>query len=72
MNKRCKELLNASLEGKEIEVKNDEERNFLYSNNKIIKRELSCFTRGLIVPGKLMSKRIEGGILLKEKAYEMR
>lgn len=39
---------------------------------KLIKRDVSCFQPGLIVPGKLMATRIDGGLLLKEKPYEMR
>ena len=36
------------------------------------KRELTDFTVGLKVPGKLMPKRIRGGILLVDTFYEMR
>lgn len=72
MNNRCKELLNASLEGKEIETNTKEEKDFLYDGDKIIKRDVSCFQPGLIVPGKLMATRIDGGLLLKVKPYEMR
>ena len=36
------------------------------------KRELTDFTVGLKVPGKLMPKRIRGGILLVDTLYEMR
>ena len=36
------------------------------------KRKLEDFDIGLRVPGKLMPKRIEGGVLLVETSYEMR
>ena len=37
-----------------------------------VKRDLTDFDIGLCVPSKLMPKRIEGGILLKETTYKMR
>ena len=45
----------------------EEELNFLS-----VKRELEDFKRGLKIPGKLLPKRIRGGVLLVETNYEMR
>lgn len=67
MPKRCKDLLNASLTGEEIEIKTAEEEEFLKK-----KRTLKDFKKGLIVPSKLLPKRIAGGIILVNTTYEMR
>ena len=74
MPDRCKSLFVMSLNGtpKPIEECSEEERKFLYSNSKPIKRTLKDFCTGLIVPGKLLPKRIIGGIVLKDTCYEMR
>lgn len=45
----------------------DDEKEFLEK-----KLQLTDFKRGLIVPGKLIPKRIPGGVLLTEVPYEMR
>ena len=37
-----------------------------------VKRELTDFKIGLIVPGKLLPKRIPGGVILTDTSYEMR
>lgn len=78
MPEKCKELFKASMlqlsqetwetERKEEwdKMKNDE-RNFV-----LTPRSLTDFCVGLIVPGKLVPKRIRGGILLVETTYEMR
>ena len=44
-----------------------DERKFLEN-----KHELADFKRGLILPGKLLPKRIPGGVILTEVPYEMR
>ena len=69
----CKELLNASLTGEISEkcekvIKNDEKKRAFCEK----KRTLKDFKVGLEVPGKLMPKRIDGGILLVESNYKLR
>ena len=68
MPDRCKQLFIRSMEGdKWKEGENDEVKEFLSK-----KRTLEDFRVGLKVPGKLMPKRIKGGVLLVETTYEMR
>lgn len=70
MPEKCKQLFLRSMEGdlaKDDEHLTDEERDFLSK-----KRELTDFDVGLVVPGKLMPKRIRGGVLLTPTTYEMR
>lgn len=68
MGKRCKELLNLSLQGKtEIEHMTDEEKKFLSK-----KRSYKDFAQGLCIPSKLIARQIEGGVLLTETTFEMR
>lgn len=67
MPKKCKRLLDASLRGIMPPDLTDYERAFVE-----VKRELIDFDIGLKVPGKLLPKRIPGGILLVETDYEMR
>jgi len=67
MPKKCKKLLDASLRGVTLPGLTDYERAFVE-----VKRELSDFDLGLCVPGKLLPKRIPGGIILVETDYEMR
>ena len=78
MPEKCKELFKASMlqlskETWETEHKDEwdkmkeDERNFV-----LTPRSLTDFCVGLIVPGKLVPKRIRGGILLVETTYEMR
>ena len=68
MPDRCKQLFVRSMEGdKWKEGENDEVKEFLSK-----KRTLEDFRVGLKVPGKLMPKRIKGGVLLVETTYEMR
>lgn len=59
MNKRPKELLAASLEGRSIDTTDPDEIEFLKT-----KRTLADFKVGLAVPGKLMTRRVKGGIVL--------
>lgn len=70
MPEKCKQLFLRSMEGdlaKDDEHLTDEERDFLSK-----KRELTDFDVGLVVPSKLMPKRIRGGVLLTPTTYEMR
>lgn len=70
MPPKCKELFIRSLTGdlvKNDEELTDEEREFLS-----VKRELTDFDIGLVVPSKLLPKRIRGGVLLVPTTYEMR
>jgi hypothetical protein len=70
MPERCKELLIKSIEGyteNPDDGYNEEEKEFLR-----IKRTLNDFKIGLIVPSKLLPKRIRGGVLLVPTTYEMR
>ena len=70
MPDRCKDLFEKSMNGY---VPTQEDK---YSKQQLeflkTKRTLADFKNGLVVPGKLMPKRIEGGILLVETNYEMR
>ncbi len=70
MPEKCKDLFIKSMEGY-IESDGDEytkeEKEFLS-----IKREITDFNVGLCVPGKLLPKRIRGGVLLVDTTYEMR
>ena len=76
MPKKCKDLFDLSIKG--TQKINDtewteEEKEFLFDKeNKPIKRELTDFKEGLKIPGKLMPKRIRGGVLLVDTYYEMR
>lgn len=70
MPTKCKDLFVKSMTDiSEEELANytPEEQQFLQT-----KRSLNDFKIGLKVPGKLMPKRIKGGIILAETTYEMR
>lgn len=69
MPDKCKELFLISMEGREYDKAeyNDEELKFLSK-----KRTLEDFNVGLRIPGKLLPKRIRGGVLLVDSVYEMR
>ncbi len=70
MPEKCKQLFLRSMQGdlaKDDEQLTDEERDFLSK-----KRELTDFDIGLVVPSKLIPKRIRGGVLLVPTTYEMR
>lgn len=74
MPERCKELFNLSMQGYQPSLINGdynkytpEEREFLKT-----KRTINDFTIGLNIPGKLLPKRIEGGVVLMDVPYEMR
>ena len=77
MPKKCKDLFELSLQEKAVAINpdlwNDEEADFLFdSENKAIKRTIKDFKIGLKIPGKLLPKRIPGGVLLVDTFYEMR
>lgn len=71
MPKKCKDLLEKTLVGF-----NPDEEDKEYSEEEIeflsVKRTLEDFVLGLEVPGKLIPKRIKGGVVLKETTYRMR
>lgn len=69
MPPKCKELFINSLQGVIPKDKqySEEELEFMKT-----KRELEDFKVGLEVPGKLIPKRIKGGIILQETLYTMR
>ena len=70
MSEHCKDLFIRSVNGdlpKEGEKLTDEEKAFIS-----VKRDITDFDLGLLVPGKLLPKRIPGGILLVETTYQMR
>lgn len=75
MPDRCKDLFLLSLDATEDDLRayqesdeySEEEKEFLSKS-----RKLSDFTVGLTIPGKLVPKRIPGGVLLVETTYEMR
>lgn len=86
MPQKCKDLFetsmsgNANINGYEDKTTGNkkewtkEEKEFLFNaeTSKPIKRTFNDFKVGLKVPGKLLPKRIRGGILLVETTYEMR
>lgn len=70
MPQKCKELFIASMTQKlpeDLTKYKPEEIAFMRT-----KRELTDFRVGLLVPGKLLPKRIPGGVLLTETTYELR
>lgn len=76
MPQKCKDLFELSMNGTanpDDSKFTDEERKFLFDGDgKPIIRNYSDFKVGLKVPSKLRPKRIIGGVLLVETAYEMR
>jgi hypothetical protein len=70
MPQKCKDLFNKSMQGYEVK----ESDNYTQSELKFLatKRDYSDFKVGLCVPGKLLPKRIKGGVLLVDTTYEMR
>lgn len=75
MPERCKELFLLSLNATKEDIDNyqssdeynEDEKEFLSKS-----RTLKDFDIGLQIPGKLMPKRIPGGVLLVDTTYEMR
>ena len=72
MPDHCKNLLDMSMRG--IYPKDDELDNYTEEELEFLKtkRTLSDFDIGLTVPGKLLPKRISGGLILVDTTYEMR
>ena len=69
MPEKCKELFIAGLTG---EIKDEEKLSSEELEFARQPRKLTDFKIGLKVPGKLLPKRIEGGVLLVDTTYEMR
>lgn len=70
MPQKCKDLFEKTITGytiKEGDNFDEDELEFLQT-----KRKLTDFKIGLKIPGKLMPKRIRGGVLLTPTTYEMR
>lgn len=76
MPQRCKDHLISRLTGTEPKEEyrlSKMEQDFLYDEDGNIKRmTIDDFGLGLSVAGKLMPKKIEGGIILEETTFEMR
>lgn len=86
MPRKCKDLFQLSMDGNAdpeghldktdntMTPWTEEEKEFLFNpeTNKPIKRTIKDFKIGLKVPGKLIPKRIPGGVLLVDTFYEMR
>lgn len=76
MPERCKNLFELSMQGEADydDEWSDDERVFLFNpeTKEPIKRTFDDFSVGLKVPGKLIPRRIRGGVLLVETPYEMR
>lgn len=68
MPETCKQLFLKSMAGEKAPPDADDETKAFLSK----KRTLQDFTIGLRVPGKLLPKRIPGGVLLTDTTYEMR
>lgn len=70
MPQRCKDLFIKSMIG----VTKEEEQEYTEEQLEFLstKRTLQDFKIGLIIPGKLMPKRIRGGVVLVDTTYEMR
>ena len=75
MPDKCKNLFIDSITGKTLDKLKDEEKEKLTDEEKEFlskERTLSDFDIGLVVPGKLLPKRIKGGVVLADTTYEMR
>ena len=68
MPQKCKDLFLLSM-GENVELKEMEFEDIKFA---VKDRTLEDFNIGLVVPGKLLPKRIRGGILLVNTNYEMR
>ena len=68
MPQKCKDLFLLSM-GEDVDLK---EMSFDDIKFAVKDRTLEDFNIGLVVPGKLLPKRIRGGILLVDTNYEMR
>lgn len=74
MPDRCKKLFELSMSGEQdIEQPwSPEELDFLFQDGKPVQRTYEDFKRGLLVPDKLLPRRIRGGVVLKDTTYELR
>ena len=86
MPRKCKDLFQLSMDGNadpegHLDITDntmipwsEDEKEFLFNKDtgKPIKRTIKDFKIGLKVPGKLLPKRIPGGVLLVDTFYEMR
>ena len=78
MPESCKKLFIKSVEGwneDEVNDMGEAEKDFLYEDvecTKPIRRTIEDFNIGLSVPGKLLPKRIPGGVVLVDTEYKMR
>lgn len=68
MPERCKQLFLKSI-GVDVDLGKLTEAEQEFINEK---RTIGDFKRGLVIPGKLLPKRIRGGVLLVDTEYEMR
>lgn len=69
MPEKCKELFIRSMKEDYdgIDEYTQEEQDFIHTPH-----QLTDFKTGLVVPGKLLPKRIRGGIVLVDTSYEIR
>lgn len=75
MPDKCKNLFLKTLNATDEQIETYQSDNSLSEDEKEFlskKRTLNDFTIGLTIPGKLIPKRIPGGVLLTETTYEMR
>lgn len=70
MPERCKDIFIKSMEGYDPKPEDDYTEYELSAIKQ--RRKLEDFTVGLKLPGKLMPKRVPGGIILADTTYEMR
>ena len=71
MPQKCKDLFELSMQGFQPDP---DDENYTEADRWFLskKRELKDFDIGLVVSGKLLPKRIRGGVLLTDSMYEMR
>lgn len=67
MPERCKNLFISAMTGNKIEVKSEEEEEFI---SKPL--TMNDFKEGLKIPSKLLPRRIKGGVVLVDTTYEIR
>lgn len=67
MGKRCKELLSANIDRKEIELKTENEKRFMET-----KLTIADFKEGLTIPSNIKQKRIKGGVILEDVEFKIR
>lgn len=76
MPARCKKLFELSMTQPDESVFKQAAKDYDYSEKEMAfartKREITDFKTGIIIPGKLVPKRIVGGTLLTPIPYEMR